>query len=282
MTAVSIVVPTRDRPEALRRCLAALAAQEGVGAPEVVVVDDGGKESRAAASVIDGRPHVRLVRLGGSGPAAARNAGVRVAAGDIICFTDDDCEPAPTWSSRLVARLDAGADAVGGRSVSGRTDDPFVNASELILRELQRSTGGRLPGRVFIPSNNLACRRELLVEHPFDERFTRAAAEDRAWCARIARAGKTLVLANDAVVAHSPQLGLRGFWRQHLRYGHGARMFARMQPDGDWEEPRSFYAALLREGLRGGPVCASLVVLAQIATAAGYLRESLASRAPGG
>jgi glycosyltransferase involved in cell wall biosynthesis len=277
VTSISIVVPTRNRPDALRRCLAALVAQEGIGSPEIVVVDDGGAEPLAVAAVVDEQPGTRLVRLDGCGPAAARNAGVRAAAGEVVCFTDDDCEPSPTWSSRLVACLDEGADAAGGTSVSGRLGDPFVNASELILRELQRSTSHRLLGRVFIPSNNLACRRDLVVEHPFDEQFRRAAGEDRAWCARVASAGKTLVLAEGAVVAHSPQLGLGGFWRQHVRYGHGARIFAGMQPGADWEEPRSFYLTLLREGLRGGPACAALIVLAQIATTAGYLREAISA-----
>ena len=47
---ISIVVPTRDRPEALARCLGALASQDLDGI-EVVVVDDGSRDRGAVEAV---------------------------------------------------------------------------------------------------------------------------------------------------------------------------------------------------------------------------------------
>jgi glycosyltransferase involved in cell wall biosynthesis len=275
MRAVSIVVPTRDRRAVLERCLGSLAAQRGLDSFEIVVVDDGSADGDGVSALVAAQPLARLVRTRGAGPAAARNAGVRAAVGDMICFTDDDCEPQPEWAARLVARLETGPDAVGGRTVNGSPGDAFVEASELILQNLQLSTGSRLRDRVFIPSNNLACRRSLALEHPFDERYPTAAAEDRAWCASLAAAGRTLALEPDAVVAHRPALGLRGFWRQHVRYGRGAFRFARTAPSVEWREPPTFYLGLVRAGVSQGPVCASLVVLAQLATGVGYAREAL-------
>jgi len=255
MTAVSIVVPTRDRRAVLERCVAALAAQRGLESFEILVVDDGSAEGERVAEVIAAQPLARLVRLAGVGPAAARNAGVQAAAGEVVCFTDDDCEPDPDWAARLVARLETGPDAVGGTSVNGRPGDAFVEASELILRQLQASTSRRLRGRVF-------------------------AAEDRAWCASLAAAGRTLALEPDAVVAHRPASGLRSFWRQHVRYGRGAFRFARTRPGPEWQEPIAFYFALVRAGLSKGPVCASLVLLAQLATGLGFAREALGRTNP--
>jgi glycosyltransferase involved in cell wall biosynthesis len=275
MTAVSIVVPTRNRVAALGRCLDAVATQKGLDSFEVLVVDDGGGDADRVRELVATRPVARLVRIDGAGPAAARNAGAQAAVGGVVCFTDDDCEPAPDWAARLVQRLDRGADAVGGRTVNGRPGDPFIEASELITQHLQASTKLRLPGRVFIPSNNLACRRSLVLEHPFDERYATAAAEDRAWCARVATAGAALVLEPRAVVAHHPKLGLRGFWRQHVRYGRGAYRFARSKPGADWQEPPSFYLSLVRAGLAKGPGCGSLILLSQLATGAGFAREAL-------
>lgn len=40
------------------------------------------------------------------GPGAARNAGVRIASGDFLAFTEDDCVPAPDWLAEAAARLD--------------------------------------------------------------------------------------------------------------------------------------------------------------------------------
>lgn len=267
---VSIVVPTRDRPSALRRCLAALAAQRDLGAFEIIVVDDGSRDVDQVARIATSLPLTRLVRARGAGPAAARNAGVAAATGDHICFTDDDCEPEPEWAAKLVRLLQAGTDVVGGATVNGCQGDPFVEASELIVRELQESTRRRLAGRVFIPSNNLACRRSVLMAHPFDERYSAPGGEDRAWCARVAAAGLTLALERSALVTHRPALDLRGFWRQHLRYGRGAHHFARSTPDRDWLEPLTFYVGLVRAGSRTGFRCLLLVLLAQVATVVGY------------
>ncbi len=279
MTAVSIVVPTRDRPASLERCLAALAGQLGLGSFEIVVFDDGSADGARVADIVAAQPVARLVRLEGAGPAAARNAGVEAAAGQTVCFTDDDCEPEPGWAARLAARLETGPDAVGGTNVNGHPGDPFVEASELILRQLQASTGRRLRQRVFIPSNNLACGRSLAFEHPFDGRYPTAAAEDRAWCASLAAAGLTLALVPDALVAHRPALGLRSFWRQHVRYGRGAFRFARSKPGAEWKEPLVFYLGLIGAGLSRGPICAALVLLAQLATGLGFAREALSNSA---
>lgn len=281
MTEVSIVVPTRNRPGALRRCLAALAAQQEIGTVEIVVVDDGSTDSQEVAAAVGAEPRARLLRVTGAGPAAARNAGASAAAGTFVCFTDDDCEPAPDWATRLVLVLKAGADAVGGATVNGSPGDAFVEASELIVRALQASTHQRLAGKVFIPSNNLACRRTMVLGHPFDERYRTAAGEDRAWCARIAAAGLTLALEPGAMVAHRPVLGLAGFWRQHLRYGRAAHHFARTTPGRDWREPRGFYLGLLRAGARTSVTCLLLVVVAQVATGVGFVWEA-AHRSRGG
>ncbi len=274
MTEVSIVVPTHNRPSTLRRCLAALAAQRGVGAMEIIVVDDGSTAAAEVADAVASQPLARLLRCAASGPAAARNAGARAAVGTCVCFTDDDCEPEPEWAAMLIRALTAGADAVGGATVNGRPGDPFVETSELIVRALQVSTHERLSGKVFIPSNNLGCRRAMVLEHPFDEAYRSAAGEDRAWCARIAAAGLTLALEPAAVVAHRPHLGLAGFWRQHLRYGRAAYHFARTTPSLDWQEPREFYVGLLRSGARAGFTCLLLVLVAQAATTAGFLWEA--------
>ncbi|MDP1850369.1 MAG: glycosyltransferase, partial [Solirubrobacteraceae bacterium] len=103
---ISVVVPTRDRPEALARCLAALARQRGADELEIVVVDDSDGGGAAA-------PGARVVHGGARGPAAARNLGVRAARGAIVCFTDDDCVPAPDWAQRLAAACADGGAAAG-------------------------------------------------------------------------------------------------------------------------------------------------------------------------
>src|SRR5437764_776840 len=113
----SIVVPTRDRPECLSRCLAALAEQRlEAGEYEIIVVDDGSSPPVALGPSAPAAK-VRLVRRErAGGPAAARNAGIRIATGAVLAFTDDDCRPSPRWLEAGLAAVEAGAGVVMGRT----------------------------------------------------------------------------------------------------------------------------------------------------------------------
>src|SRR5437660_1697623 len=95
----SVIVPTHNRPRALVRCLRALARSDlEPGDFEVIVVNDG--------SSVDYEEPLREIRRefefqylsqAQGGPAMARNTGITVARGRYAAFTDDDCQPSPTW-----------------------------------------------------------------------------------------------------------------------------------------------------------------------------------------
>src|SRR6187549_4184151 len=107
---VSVVIPTKDRPEELGRCLASLRGQ---GA-ELVVIDDGSRDAELVAEIARDAG-AEVVRLEGWGPAAARNAGVAVAGGEVVCFVDDDCRSSEGWVEQLVAPLlTGGVECVAG------------------------------------------------------------------------------------------------------------------------------------------------------------------------
>jgi len=105
---VSIVVPTKDRPQLLAVTLRSICAQEGVSL-EVVVVDDGSTDPTAVASVVAGLAddRVRVLRRPASeGVSAARNAGLDATTGDRVAFCDDDDLWAPDKLARQLAALD--------------------------------------------------------------------------------------------------------------------------------------------------------------------------------
>jgi len=272
--AVSVVVPTRDRPEALATCLRALAAQTFADL-ELVVVDDGSVDAGAVAAVVERAPRARLVRGAGRGPAVARNLGARAAVAEVLCFTDDDCRPEPGWVATLAARIGAGADAVAGPTRNGRRGDRCAAAAQTITNHLVEASHDPDRGTVgFAPTSNLACRAELHRTLPFDEDFPLAAGEDRDWCARLAASGRELAYEPAAVVAHHPDLSLRRFWRQQLRYGRGAHRFRNGDGPPRQRPPVGFYLALLGKGFRQGPATGALVAMAQVATLAGTVAEA--------
>lgn len=72
---------------------------------EVIVADDGSRDRTASIAEAHG---ARVLRLEHRGPAAARNRGAEVAAGDVLVFLDGDMECAPQFIERLVEPIAAG------------------------------------------------------------------------------------------------------------------------------------------------------------------------------
>jgi GT2 family glycosyltransferase len=284
---ISVVVPTRQRPDSLGRCLQALALLDPPrGGFEVVVAnDDRGTAVERVVSAFTDRMRVTVVSPVGHGPSAARNAGAAAASGASLAFTDDDCRPAPEWLSALGRALEAhpGA-AVGGTVVNGVPDSIGAIASQAVVDALRATYNDRSAPR-FFPSSNVAFpAASFRALGGFDEGFRHA--EDREICARWIRSGRRFVDAPEALVVHTRRLRIDEFLRQHYGYGRGAWCF-RHALHGHWEEegPTPIFGELVaqarRRGIRsnGIAVCGYLG-LAELATAAGYLREALGQRLP--
>ncbi len=179
MNSFSVVVPSIGRPS-LGVLLGTLAAQDGPRPDLVVVVDDRpGRDTsadpceRACAAARAAGLDVRLVRSGGRGPAAARNAGWRRVTSEWVAFVDDDVELPPDWSTLLAADLAAADDLTG--AVQGRLHVPLP--TDRRPTDWERGTAG-LADALWITAD-MAYRRCALEEVAgFDERFPRAFRED--------------------------------------------------------------------------------------------------------
>jgi GT2 family glycosyltransferase len=288
----SVVIPTRDRPGPLARCLDALAELEYPReAFEVVVVDDGSASPPAAEiERRAGSLRVRLVARPHAGPAAARNAGAHAAGHAFLAFTDDDCMPAPGWLSAFERALGESPRAmVGGCTLNALAHNPFSAASQELIAYLY-DYYNRERARFFCSNNVAMSRASFLDLGGFDAAFPFAAGEDRDLCDRWVLAGHPTVYADDALVHHAHDLGLRTFWRQHLRYGRAAAPYrelsAARRRDDVRIEPFTFYVDLVRYPFtRGdGPRVwrrAALLALSQVANSSGFVYESVRRRMRG-
>lgn len=280
----SVIIPTRHRPDALARCLAALAELEYPGDLfEVIVVDDGGRTPlEPTLALFRERLSVRLVQQPHGGPGSARNSAAAEARGQLLVLIDDDCLPEPTWLGELAKR--GGGDptcAVGGRTINALPGNPYSRVSQLVLDLVYAhyNADGERPH--FFTSNNLALPAGGYREvGGFDPDFP--TAEDRDLCDRWLGFGNRMAYAPDAVVRHAADLSFTSFVRKHFRYGRGAFRF---QAGGRSHRSRrravlGFYAALPRT-MRRVPEAtskdAALLVLWQIANASGFAWEALRS-----
>ena len=119
---VSVVVPVLDAARTLPGCLEALDALDPVP-HEILLVDNGSKDGSRELLTDFAERHtghrVRVIDEARRGAAAARNAGIRLAAGEIIAFTDSDCSPAKDWLREVTNPFsDASVAAVAGRVVA--------------------------------------------------------------------------------------------------------------------------------------------------------------------
>ncbi|WP_186315159.1 glycosyltransferase family 2 protein [Curtobacterium sp. BH-2-1-1] len=107
---VSVVIGTRDRPEDLRTCLRSVLASTWPDL-EVVVADSAPTTSATrdvVASIAD--PRVTYVLEARPGVARARNAGLAVATGEVVAFTDDDVVVDPDWVTAVAGAFARDAD----------------------------------------------------------------------------------------------------------------------------------------------------------------------------
>lgn len=107
MATVSALVCTRGRPDSLLRAVRSLLSP-GREPFELIVIDQSADDAsqRALAEMRDDA-RLRYVRFARVGKGAALNHGLRLATGDIVVCTDDDCEAPPGWVMAMAAAMDA-------------------------------------------------------------------------------------------------------------------------------------------------------------------------------
>ncbi len=98
---VSVLVSTRDRPDAIAECAKSILANPDSDF-ELVIVDQSEKAARNRAMAATGRdPRLRWLASDTRGLSVSRNIGVSATHAPLVAFTDDDCRVPPDWVARL-------------------------------------------------------------------------------------------------------------------------------------------------------------------------------------
>ncbi|MET7998058.1 glycosyltransferase [Amycolatopsis sp. NPDC005232] len=219
---VSVVVPTADRADAVRRCVKSLLATDYPDL-ELLMVDNRPQAAEAAALVelASEDPRTRYLAEPEPGVSRARNAGLAAASGQLVAFVDDDIEVDRWWLANLVAELaDEAVDCATSLVLPTSLDTPAQRTFEQLKgfgQGMRRQVFSPelagddslypfAPGR-FGPGGCALWRRSTLTGlGGFDPLLgpgtpTRA-GEDLELFLRLARAGGSIVYTPHAVAWH--------------------------------------------------------------------------------
>lgn len=261
---VSVIVPTRNRPEILRRCLESIVQSHSYYAyDEFIVVDnsDNRAKIRLNRQIVEDMG-IRYCEEARSGLAFARNTGIRASAGDIIVFADDDFVVHRDWIRNLV--LGYGDNEVmccTGRILPYRQDRAsnvfartmgydkgdrrhiFTTADINLLKLLKTVTsigkmrlGDKTPVPWAVGAGFCSFRKRVFNDLGyFDEELrvgTVSAGEDMDMFYRILKAGHKIVYQPQAVVNHDDPQTIEGVINKSYTYGlHRQALFTKYRKD---------------------------------------------------
>jgi GT2 family glycosyltransferase len=186
-----------------------------------------------------------VLRQENRGPAAARNAGVRAAAGHWVAFLGDDTVPDAGWLQahhrRLTGEVAAAAIAegrpVGVIGYTGWHSRIRLNPFLRYINEYGLQFGYALiedPNDVpfhFLYTSNLSLERALLLQEPFDLAFPYPAWEDIELSYRLNQRRFRLLYEPAARVAHDHPTDLKRFCARQEKAGYCAVVFQRLHPE---------------------------------------------------
>ncbi|WP_337059268.1 glycosyltransferase [Kineococcus sp. G2] len=220
----TVVVPVHDGVDDLRRCLAALRAQDyPAGRFRVLVVDNASREDVSTALPDD----ERFVLLSEPVPGSyrARNRALEVADGEVLAFTDADCTPEPDWLRRGVEALRRTGEHLA--MVGGAVELTFPAGRPRTAWELYEAAHAfpqseYLAKQRFAVTANLFTWRSAVAEiGPFDASL--ASRGDAEWGQRLASRGGAQGYAPDAVVHHPARSTWSQMCAKTLRVARGRR-----------------------------------------------------------
>jgi glycosyltransferase involved in cell wall biosynthesis len=187
VASISVVLPTRNRPEFLLEALATVATQSHLEM-ELVLVRDGGAPIQEAARELLAKLEFPFALVERDDPpeglALARDRGIERARGDAIAFLDDDDLWERGHVKQLADALDRDPDIVVGYS-DARIVEVEGGGQRLLAVDFDLPLFGR---DGFIPPSSFAARREAFDQFGiFDPKMTYS--EDWDWLLRVARGG---------------------------------------------------------------------------------------------
>ena len=235
----SVVIPTYERPDDLRRCLISLRKEAQAPCPEYeIIVSDDSRSDHCRNLVKNDFPDVSWGKGKQNGPAGNRNAGVARAQGKWIVFIDDDCVAQPGY-------LKAYHHAI-------RSDSEVKVFEGMIFAERSRCSWAEgcpenMHGGMFWTSN--LCVEKNLFDNldGFDEAFE-VAFEDVDFAFRFRKLGTTTKFVKEASAMHPwRDLGVGDKnWKRKGYELESLKIFVNKHGTNEYANSKSYLKNLIR------------------------------------
>lgn len=190
---------------------------------------------------------VRVVPVDQSSYYAMKTAGAQLATTEYVLFLDGDCTPRPGWARAAVAALDAGADAVAGKT---RYIDKSPLGRAMSYFDMGNVSEAADGNATSIVLNNVGFRRDRYLANPIDTRLRRSGGCFLLNC-RLRAARQRVVYEPKMFVEHGNDYKENFCLAKRIRNGHDTATLYRI--DEDAVVPHQWLPRL-------GPLGAPLVV----------------------
>lgn len=221
---VSIIIPVRNVEKIIGKCIEGL---KNLDYPkdryEIIIADSQSSDQTPSIAKNAGVIYISTPKLS---VCAGRNAGFKIARGEIIAFSDADCIADKNWIKNSIKYFDdPKVGGVGGPNITPPDESNFAKAVGFVFNQAIFSAGS-IYGRILnykkevisIPGCNMIFRREALQKvFPIDE--TIFGGEDFATNQLIRGLGYKLFYTPDTFVLHYHRPTPKKFFRQMFRYG---------------------------------------------------------------
>lgn len=203
----SIIVPVYNAQKTIEGCVNSLLNQSvALSEYEVILVNDGSTDDtiEIIQSIIDRNQEADLnfMTIPNSGPARARNLGVKQARHDIILMTDSDCQVMENWIETMVSSFeDKDIVAVKGRYRTNQSEE----VAKLVQAEFETKYQvlDTFDSIDFVDTYSAGYRKKIFNEMSgFDETYPEPCTEDIDLSFRMYQMGYKLGFNNNAVVFH--------------------------------------------------------------------------------
>jgi glycosyltransferase involved in cell wall biosynthesis len=255
MIKYSVIIPTYNNAGLLPDCLNSLLRQSiKPEKMEIIVVNDGSNDltEKLVLNYRNENPGRNIVYIPkkNGGPASARNAGLKHSRGQIIFFTDDDCQPPALWMEKMLEIYKKNPGIAG---VGGWYNPPVwqirINAFHQFFYLLYRlifswgldyncgKTGEIFPNPA-VNTGNISFYRWIFNRvGPFEETFIAAGSDDVEFCKRVEFYGFKIYYMQMHII-HNKSMIAKTFFKHCLSRSRGVKNYCHLKK----LDPINFYS----------------------------------------